>query len=71
MKRDTRTACERKADALLCAAKHWQHGASRRECCLDEDTWEIPDSVAHPNDWESCALAEVAAMGFDLESVQP
>jgi hypothetical protein len=62
----------RKADALLCAAKHWQNGAPRGNCCFFEGGFSsvIFDSIACDTkmiDWTSAALSEVE-WGLEIET---
>ena len=73
---------KQRADALLCAAKHWQNENQRGDLCCGQDAsakavlrdvWDDDDT---PESWcwddiASAALSEVAGMGFDLESVEP
>lgn len=70
---------EQRADALLCAAKHWQMGVGRDRCCRDDieasTVFVLFMECAEPEDadwieFASAALSEVAAMGFDIETVE-
>ena len=71
---------EEKADMLLCAAKHWQNGYGVRDwdcpCSHFNEASDIAEDMEEPSPcpgpsftWASCALSEVAALGFDLETV--
>jgi len=71
------TKKERLADALLMAAKAWQGGNSRFDIGMNlqsekdtEFSWAPDDSdwnfQRRCDDSASCALSEVAGMGFDL-----
>lgn len=62
---------EQKADILLCAARLWQNGSSAASELLTEDGFplcieQIVDIDAMKC-WESAALSEVSALGFDIE----
>lgn len=69
----------KKADLLLCAAKHWQNetGSSLHSCCMGTDGWfdvvqGVPTVAGVPGwlVWASAALSEVASLGFDVETVE-
>lgn len=70
-----------RADALLCAAKHWQNEGIRGFCgvcivpCVDLVLDCIGDESESGIDWHwlwaSAALSEVAGLGYELESVEP
>lgn len=69
---------EQKADALLCAAKHWQNDQWTSSCvfCNTDDICELYDPADTFSaefmpqqrliDSASAALSEVAAIGFDI-----
>lgn len=65
----------KRADALLCAAKHWQSNdsASPHPCCAGKDGWvDVCLSMSGYGSfttWASAALSEVGALGFDVEDV--
>jgi hypothetical protein len=68
---------ERRADLLLCAAKHWQKGDLRNNCCMyDEGLSDLvravePDYPGMPYEAiASAALSEVCALGFDIEGAE-
>jgi hypothetical protein len=64
---------ERKADKLLCAAKHWQVGGSPfgivPVCVWADCVDAVPENDRDA--WASCAMSEVSALGFDIEDVNP
>lgn len=62
------TTNERKADALLEAAKRWQNDKTADECgLLTEEIWEEESPLMSWFDiLAGLALSEVAGMGFDL-----
>ena len=62
---------EQKADALLCAAKTWQDGGYVgpvldfiRPIFMDIEIDGM--ALGYLDIWASCALSEVAALGFDI-----
>ena len=75
MKRDTRTENEKRADALLCAAKHWQNHVGRpaEEMDLYESIEDLFEAAADASDgdWDteaSAAISEAAGLGFELQN---
>ena len=71
-----RTERERRADELLCAARHWQFNEERSSESMNVDTDAIvyligdlgtEDHMTWPDFWASAALSEVAwHQGHDL-----
>lgn len=67
----------KRADLLLCAARHWQNDCSASVMIDDIGRWQ--DAIDEVMDlvpiqlycWESACLSEDAAIGFDVESVEP
>ena len=73
----------RKAEVLLCLAKHWQNGVSASDCCgtLGELQEVFPDDAVRAmakdyldewnrlDEYASAALSGVCGLGYEVESV--
>jgi hypothetical protein len=74
----TKKQKERHSNLLLCAARNWQNKTV--DGLLDSTVRDIVNNIwlcgayGDYGNWDaiaSAALSEVAALGFDLESVEP